>query len=97
MFAFSEERKRLIGDNWKSSEIGSQTALGDALGRSLDQSVEESESLLDHLSFSQMEGTTLVVAFWKWATNTGQGDSHKCDWCGKGSTAGRFENFFLRP
>ena len=49
VFAFSEERKRLIGDNWKSSEIGSQTALGDALGRSLDQSVEESESPLGSL------------------------------------------------
>ena len=48
MFAFPEE-KRLIADNWKSSEIGSQTALGDALARSLDQSVEESESPLGSL------------------------------------------------
>ena len=31
IFGFSEERKRLVADEWNINEIGSQTALGDAL------------------------------------------------------------------
>ena len=46
IFGFSEERKRLVADEWKIKEIGSQTALGDALARSLAQSDDEPESPL---------------------------------------------------
>lgn len=49
VFGFSEERKRLIAENWKSSEIGTRTALGDALARSLIQSDEDSQSPLGSL------------------------------------------------
>ena len=49
VFGFSEERKRLIADEWNINEIGSQTALGDALARSLAQSDDEPESPLGSL------------------------------------------------
>ena len=49
VYGFSEERKRLIADEWNINEIGSQTALGDALARSLAQSDDEPESPLGSL------------------------------------------------
>jgi hypothetical protein len=49
VFGFSEERKRLVTDEWNINEIGSQTALGDALSRSLAQSDDEPESPLGSL------------------------------------------------
>jgi hypothetical protein len=49
LFAFSEERERLLGDDWKIPQVGTQTALGDALSRSLLQAEEQLDEPLGSL------------------------------------------------
>jgi hypothetical protein len=49
MFAFSEERERLHGDDWNIPQVGSQTALGDALSRSLAQAEDQPDAPLGSL------------------------------------------------
>ena len=49
LYAFSEERERLSGDDWNIPQVGSQTALGDALSRSLLQSEDQPDAPLGSL------------------------------------------------
>jgi hypothetical protein len=49
LFGFSEERKRILSDEWQGSILRSKTALGDALSRSLLKSDEQSDSPLGSL------------------------------------------------
>ena len=48
-FAFSEERKRILSDDWTMTNLGKKTALGDALSHSLIKSDEQVDSPLGSL------------------------------------------------
>ena len=49
LFGFSEERRRILSDNWTDEALGSKTALGNALSRSLLKSDEQPDSPLGSL------------------------------------------------